>query len=842
MIIQGKKERTLIRTFFVLLLLFILTSLPVSAAIYEVANSSELNDALSYAQEGDVIFLEEGTYGYITVTDPGISIVGVSAKKVIFDNNGKNIKLKGDGCVLQDVTITDSPKGVEVEGDNCEIKGCVFDSLSYSTGINAKGDGLLFEDNTVKGASGSYFAINVLGADCIFQGNIFESNDCAGIGLYTNSKNNIIRYNTFLNNKYGIHVYSPGSGNRIYLNNFVGNDKDIAETSVSSTVYWNPASKISYTYKGTQLSGYPGNYWDSYTGSDSNKDGLGDSSYTISSKLGSDSHPLISGFSNYIAEEDDDVDLAPVKFTSSSSLVAQQPNRVKVTIKNSGDASSDYCKVVLLSGNDVLDDQILPPIKAGSTDEVAFTVMQDAGTYSLKVKVDSEGTIDESNENNNALSSTITFKSASIDSNWYQFHKDVQHTGYSPGSAPDTSDLLWVSDDIEAVSSSSPVVASGKVFVNTGYGDPDDSTGGSGDSEIVALDQYTGEVLGTYGAGSTYYGSWASPCYYNGDVSCARSDSVNGGNMIVNGKVYVGDYEGHHYYCSDQETGKELWSIEVEGLAMGTPAYSDGYVYLTSLTESGFDNGGYLYCVDADTGKLIWKLATTKDASGTPSIYNDVVYVTTYNWDGMGAIYAVDKDDGTVIWQQPIHRTDSCPAVAYGRVYVSGGCYGYSQIQTYCFDAASGELLWETDEDWFGLGGWTNSPTVADGKVFIGKPNDAFAYGAIYCLDAYTGKTIWSHTGGGAAAAISNGIVYTIGSDNKVYAYGSLEGSSDWNPWNDADSTNGSYISMTELQKAINCWSTGASAPETNEAVTLSRIQSLVHFWANHLEMEEGEQ
>ena len=88
---------------------------------------------------------------------------------------------------------------------------------------------------------------------------------------------------------------------------------------------------------------------------------------------------------------------------------------------------------------------------------------------------------------------------------------------------------------------------------------------------------------------------------------------------------------------------------------------------------------------------------------------------------GDGDIYALNATDGSILWHHKIQRTDSTPAVAYGNVYVAGGCPGFSDIQTYCFNATTGELLWATNVS-EGIGGWTQSVAVADGKVFVGKP------------------------------------------------------------------------------------------------------------------------
>ena len=373
----------------------------------------------------------------------------------------------------------------------------------------------------------------------------------------------------------------------------------------------------------------------------------------------------------------------------------------------------------------------------------------------------------------------IKAKTTPSPEDWEQFHMDARHTGFSNSTAPDTNNTLWISDDISAVASSSPVVGEGKVFVNCG-------------DTLKALNKSTGALLwSTPIAGSTVMGSWLSPSYHAGKVFMSglkvycidatngtiiweyglSSTACNGGTVVTDGKVFAGDWDGHHYYCLDEETGEELWNFTVSGYAQGTAAFADGKVYFTSWVY-GAAHAGHIYCVDADTGEEIWhQNDVPENCCGSPTIYNDFVYVTTFNFYGDGDIYALDKNNGSILWNQTIQRTDSTPAVAYGNVYVCGGCAGYSDVQTYCFNATTGNLIWNTTAS-DGIGGWTHSVAVADGKVFVGKPSESsFGYTGTYVLGAFTGDTIWSYPEGGSSPAIADEMVFTIGG-GKVYAFG----------------------------------------------------------------------
>jgi outer membrane protein assembly factor BamB len=359
---------------------------------------------------------------------------------------------------------------------------------------------------------------------------------------------------------------------------------------------------------------------------------------------------------------------------------------------------------------------------------------------------------------------------------WPQFHCSAEHAGRSNSKAPRSNHTLWVSRNIGTQPGSSVSVAEGKVFANC-------------IDNLTCLDLRSGDVLWTfpfnasgdyafgftpvYSGGRVFFTSDKTFCLNSSDGSEVWSFSQPGGRFaidgspaIADGRVVVSDWDGHHYYCLDEETGLELWRFTVDGNAQSTPAIWQGRVVF-----AGWDwgLGGRIYCVDLENGSKIWSLATENSPCGSPSIQDDAVYMTAYSFEGEGDLLALSIDNGSVLWRSKVSPTDSTPAVAEGRVYICGGCEGFSELATYCFDASSGEQIWKSPaED--RIGDWRCSPAYADGLLFAGRANFT-EYGGVYALNASTGAPVWSNPAGGSSPALAGGMMFTIGR-GRVYAFG----------------------------------------------------------------------
>jgi parallel beta-helix repeat protein len=209
------------------------------------ANFRRIQDAVDAASSGDTIIVRDGTY---------TENVNVTRSLIIRSENGSA------NCIVQAANTSNH----------------VFDATANYVNISGF---------TVKGATEWLYAgICLNGVDYCDISDNTALNNTVGIYLY-GSSNNVLNNNVATNNDYGIYL-QESDYNTIYLNNI-----------------WNSTEPITYTYNGSTYANYTGNYWSDYNGTDDNKDGTGDTPYSINSDK--DNYPLVKPFKNYFEGEEE---------------------------------------------------------------------------------------------------------------------------------------------------------------------------------------------------------------------------------------------------------------------------------------------------------------------------------------------------------------------------------------------------------------------------------------------------------------------------------------------------------------------------------------------------------
>ncbi|KAA0007607.1 MAG: hypothetical protein FE036_03360 [Thermoplasmata archaeon] len=346
-------------------------------------NYTKIQDAIDNANEGDTIFVFNGTYYENVVVNKSINLIGEDRNTTIIDGGGSGsaVTVTADGCTIKGFTVTGSDAGIDIRSNYNSIINNTCSNNGFGIYLVSSNNNTLINNN----ASSNFIGIsldssnNITLSNNTMSGNVYnfglfgsedshfsntidttntvdgkpiyyikdESNmviddtsnagtiyciQCEnvtikdinltknwfGIFFYKTTNSSIENVNTS-NNDYGIYlkdsisnsishstcnsnnphygisldsssnnsIYNcnisnnwrgisldSSSNNSIYLNNFMNNSNNVYSYNSDNT--WHSPMPITYTYNGNVYTSYLGNYWDGYTGSDANNDGIGD--------------------------------------------------------------------------------------------------------------------------------------------------------------------------------------------------------------------------------------------------------------------------------------------------------------------------------------------------------------------------------------------------------------------------------------------------------------------------------------------------------------------------------------------------------------------------------------
>ena len=287
------------------------------------ADFIHIQNAIDAARNGDTIYVYGGTYVENLLVDKSVTLTGEDKELTIIDGGGVGdvILVSADDVMIHSFTIRnsgDDSDGISTWGPSgyekrLEISDNIFYDISdiairfsrtsesniYNNDIYNCGGGIQLasssDSNIVDGNILSNidqdFGIHLTRSEKNIISNNIVTSSYAGIvmtapGEFTNNNkvvnnqvincyagvsiqyanNNQFYGNLFQNNDYGLLINNDCTNNEIFHNSFVANNQHSSDGQIN--LWYNNSLQ-------------EGNFWDDYSGSDGNGDGIGDTPYDI---------------------------------------------------------------------------------------------------------------------------------------------------------------------------------------------------------------------------------------------------------------------------------------------------------------------------------------------------------------------------------------------------------------------------------------------------------------------------------------------------------------------------------------------------------------------------------
>ena len=264
-------------------------------------------------------------------------------------------------------------------------------------------------------------------------------------------------------------------------------------------------------------------------------------------------------------------------------------------------------------------------------------------------------------------------------------------------------------------------------------------------SNVQAIDRDSGEVLWT--------------------KKYELADHGPNGIVVQDGHVYGATPEAA--FALDQETGKEVWSVDLlrndrEGIDMA-PGYENGVVYVSTVPVNvgefyGPGGVGILWALDGKTGKKLWSFDTVpKNLWGRPDVNSGGGLWYPPAFDGKGSMYIGVGNPG------PFPGTEDEP---WGSSRPGPNLYTDSLVK---LDAKTGKLDWYHQVTPHAVYDWDfqNPPILiqAGGRELV---LGAGKSGIVLALDAQSGDVVWERAVGKHNGHDDDGLLAMRGETEKL--------------------------------------------------------------------------
>ena len=138
--------------------------------------------------------------------------------------------------------------------------------------------------------------------------------------------------------------------------------------------------------------------------------------------------------------------------------------------------------------------------------------------------------------------------------------------------------------------------------------------------------------------------------------------SITSAPLYAQGNIYVGTEMGS-MFAIDAASGAIIWQAMMNApISFSTPAYSGNAIYFGTI-------GAMFYALDPLDGSVIWSTPVNDWVQCSPAYANGYLYVTVWN----GEFVTFDASDGTIVDSQNIgsYAFTTSPAVSDGWVWVN---------------------------------------------------------------------------------------------------------------------------------------------------------------------------
>ncbi|MFC2130113.1 NosD domain-containing protein [Bacteroidota bacterium] len=300
------------KLFIIVLIVYATVNISFADTINIPGDFSSIQEGIDAANPGDTVFVESGIYYENLLIEKTIALVGQDSSNTIIDGsfNGDVITVWAKNVEVVNFTVKNSGGELDMSGikiidsDGCFINKCYLTGNNYGYTLLASCYNVIKNSRIEKNQNGIVYNL-YWGEDTLISrwnrynsiiNNSIQNNSNVGI-LYDHADRhmqNDIRKNIISKNKIGISIITTLaceiSYNEISNNSGHGVITEICDGGGGQNVFHhnvflsnnNDSGHVkSYVWNEYWFFNGEGNYWDDYTGSDMNGDGIGEEPYYI---------------------------------------------------------------------------------------------------------------------------------------------------------------------------------------------------------------------------------------------------------------------------------------------------------------------------------------------------------------------------------------------------------------------------------------------------------------------------------------------------------------------------------------------------------------------------------